>query len=184
MSGFEFLVVLLSIVFGLAGTQLLSGAMRLLNEQVIDEFRLVWAAVILLMIVINWWGFIGWGDLEVWTFGQYAFLMLWGSAHYVMAATLLPDRAGGTAPDADRARRVFLLAVLFALLLDLGEARLRGPLSSDLPYLLSMIGWCSARAARARDLPGLGRHWIAPAALRHRILRYRRSRIPPWSRTT
>ena len=143
MSGFEFLVVLLSIVFGLALTQVLSGAMRLLNEEVIDAVRLVWASTLTVMIIINWWGFIGWGDLEEWKFGQYAFLMLWASAHYAMAATLFPDRDPGRAMT-ERQRRVFLLVAISLLVLDVGEAALRGPLWSDPPYVIAMMIWVSA----------------------------------------
>jgi predicted nucleic acid-binding Zn ribbon protein len=141
MSGFEFLVVLLSIVFGLALTQLLSGAVRVLNEERVDALRLIWAGVLILMVIINWWGFIGWGDLEEWHFGQYAFLMIWASAHYAMAATLFPDRE--IAPErTERQRRTFLVTLLVTCFIDVGEAALRGPLSSDMPYLVSMIVWC------------------------------------------
>jgi hypothetical protein len=142
MSGFEFLVVLLSIVFGLALTQVLSGAMRLLNEESIDGVRLVWAGALALMLIINWWGFIDWGDLRDWRFGQYVFLMIWASAHYAMAATLFPDQAVGK-PRTERQRRVFLLALLFTLAVDVGEAALRGPVWSDTTYSISMIVWCS-----------------------------------------
>ena len=146
MSGFEFLVVLLSIVFGLALTQLLSGAMRLLNEQMIDEVRVVWAGALTLMIIINWWGFIGWSDLEDWRFGQYAFLMLWASAHYAIAAALFPDRELGEART-ERQRRIFLLTLLSTSILDLGEAAFRAPVWSDMPYLIGVIAWCSAVVA-------------------------------------
>lgn len=142
MSGFEFLVVLLSIVFGLALTQILSGAMRLLNEAAIDEVRLVWAGTLVVMIIVNWWGFIGWGDTEVWRFGQYAFLMLWASAHYAMAATLFPDRAPG-AQRTQRQKRTFLVTLFVTLLIDVGEAALRGAVWEDVPYLVSMIVWGS-----------------------------------------
>ena len=113
--------------------------MRLLNDESIDELRLVWAGIVMIMIVINWWGFIGWGDLERWQFGQYVFLIVWASAHYAAAATLFPDRAREERPE--RQRRVFLFALLFALLTDVGEAALRGPVTSDMPYLNSMCVW-------------------------------------------
>jgi len=142
MSGFEFLVVLLSIVFGLALTQLLSGAMRLLNEQAIDEVRLVWAVTLVMMIIVNWWGFIGWGDFAEWRFEQYAFLMIWASAHYAMAATLFPDRTPGE-QRTERQKRTFLITLLVTLVIDVGEAALRAPVWSDMPYLVSMIVWGS-----------------------------------------
>ena len=140
MSGFEFLVVLLSIVFGLALTQFLSGAMRLLNEESIDDVRLVWASTMTLMVVINWWGFIGWGDFEGWRFEQYTFLLLWASAHYAVAASLFPDR-DAVRSLTGRQRRVFYSVVLVTLAMDVGEAALREALANDPAYAISMLGW-------------------------------------------
>lgn len=52
MSEFEFLAVLVSIVFGLALTQLLSGAVRLFYEDRIDDVHLGWALVVAITLII------------------------------------------------------------------------------------------------------------------------------------
>ena len=51
MSEFEFVAVLLSIIFGLAITQVLAGTVRLLYGDHIDDVHLAWA----LMIIVGPW---------------------------------------------------------------------------------------------------------------------------------
>jgi membrane protease YdiL (CAAX protease family) len=53
MSEFEFLAVLLSIVFGLALTQALSGAIRLLYDDPIDDEQLAWALCIVAALMVK-----------------------------------------------------------------------------------------------------------------------------------
>ncbi len=103
MSEFEFLAVLLSIVFGLAMTQLLSGTVRLFYEDRIDDVRLAWALAVALVLIIDWWGFFQWRQVEQWRFELYAFLMVWATFHYVLAAALFPkDLAGRIEPGRER----------------------------------------------------------------------------------
>ena len=66
MSEFEYVAVLLSIVFGLAITQLLSGTVRLFFEDRVDDVRLGWALAVTLALIINWWSFFQWRDAEQW----------------------------------------------------------------------------------------------------------------------
>jgi hypothetical protein len=143
MSEFEFLAVLLSIVFGLALTQLLSGAMRLFYEERIDDVHLAWALVVALALIINWWGFFQWSDVGQWRFELYAFLMLWATTHYILAASLFPvDSASGVDPE--RQRRVFLVAFLAVLGVDAIEAGVRGVLFSPWYYLPGVASWAFA----------------------------------------
>jgi hypothetical protein len=53
MSEFEYVAVLLSIVFGLAITQLLSGTVCLFYEDRIEDVRLGWALAVTLALIIN-----------------------------------------------------------------------------------------------------------------------------------
>ena len=143
MSEFEFLAVLLSIVFGLAMTQLLSGTVRLFYEDRIDDVRLAWALAIALVLIIDWWGFFQWSDAGPWRFELYAFLMVWATFHYALAATLFPrDLAGRIEPE--RERRVFLVLLLVFIPIDIAEAGLRDDLFSPWYFLPSMASWALA----------------------------------------
>ena len=140
MSEFEFLAVLLSIVFGLAMTQLLSGTVRLFYEDCIDDVRLAWALSIALVLIIDWWSFFQWSDAGQWRFELYAFLMVWATFHYALAASLFPrDLADRIEPE--RERRVFLVVLLVFMVFDTVEAGLRDDLFSPWYFLPSMASW-------------------------------------------
>jgi hypothetical protein len=143
MSEFEFLAVLLSIVFGLAMTQLLSGTVRLFYEDRIDDVRLAWALSIAVVLIIDWWSFFQWRDAGQWRFELYAFLMVWATFHYALAATLFPrDLAGRIEPE--RERKVFLVVLLVFVPIDIAEAGLRDDLFSPWYFLPSMASWAVA----------------------------------------
>jgi len=143
MGEFEFLAVLLSIVFGLAITQLLSGIVRLFYQDRIDDVRLGWALSITIALIVNWWGFFLWSDAAEWRFELYAFLMVWAAMHYALAATLFPkDFAGRIEPE--RERKVFLLVLLVFIGIDVVEADLRNALLSPWYFLPSMASWALA----------------------------------------
>lgn len=143
MSEFEFLAVLLSIVFGLALTQLLSGAVRLFYEDRIDDVHLAWALLVALALIINWWGFFQWSGVEQWRFELYAFLMAWATSHYALAASLFPRDLTGLV-DPERERKVFLAVLLVVFAIDAIEAALRDGLFSPWYYLPGMASWAGA----------------------------------------
>ena len=143
MSEFEFIAVLLSIVFGLAITQLLSGIVRLFYQDRIDDVRLGWALAIAITLIVNWWSFFLWRDAAQWRFELYAFLMVWATIHYALAATLFPkDFAGRIEPE--RERKVFLVVLLVFIGIDVVEAGLRNALFSPWYFLPSMTSWALA----------------------------------------
>jgi hypothetical protein len=146
MSEFEYVAVLLSIVFGLAITQLLSGTVRLFYEDRIDDVRLGWALAVTLALIINWWIFFQWRNAEQWRFELYAFLMVWATFHYALAASLFPrDLAGRVEPE--RERKVFLVVLIAFIGIDTIEASLREDLFSTWYYLPSMASWALAALA-------------------------------------
>jgi hypothetical protein len=146
MSEFEFLAVLISIVFGLALTQLLSGAVRLFYEESIDDVHLAWALAVATALIINWWGFFSWRDADQWRFELYAFLMIWATFHYVAAATLFPkDFARQIRPEKERT--IFLIVFLVVIAVDVAEAGLDDSLFSPWYYLPSMASWALAALA-------------------------------------
>ena len=140
MSEFEFLAVLLSIVFGLALTQVLSGAIRLLYDDPIDDEQLAWALCVVAALVVNWWGFFRWSDTDAWTFSTYAFLMLWATTHYALAASLFPHTLGADV-EPQRAHRIFLSAFVVAMLFDVVEGVVRQDVFRTPLYLPAMAHW-------------------------------------------
>ena len=140
MTQFEFLAVLLSIVFGLALTQVLSGAIRLLYDDPIDDERLAWALCVVTALILNWWGFFRWSDTEVWTFSAYAFLMLWATAHYALAASLFPHALGAEI-DPEKGQRIFLAAFVAMILFDVVEGVVRQDVYRTPLYLPAMAHW-------------------------------------------
>ena len=140
MSEFEFVAVLVSIIFGLAITQVLTGTVRLLYGDHIDDVHLAWALMLILGLVVNWWGFFRWSDLEQWRLEIYVFLILWAIVHYATAAALFP-RNLATAVTPRRERVVFLSMLLALFAIDTAEAGVRGELSSPWFFPWTMGHW-------------------------------------------
>jgi hypothetical protein len=94
MSEFEYITVLLSIILGLAVTQLLAGFARLLR----DGRSLTpawWIFVLIAMLLLAnlqiWWVSHEWRRVEEWTFLAYAAFMILPVLMYLLAYLLLPD---------------------------------------------------------------------------------------------
>jgi hypothetical protein len=97
MAAFDYLAVLVSIILGLAITQVLQGyrGLSLARERV----RLfwptpVWSVVVLLIAVQSWWAMFGLRAVQVWTFGAFAVVLLQAVVLYMLAALVLPDVFG------------------------------------------------------------------------------------------
>ena len=102
--------------------------------------RLLWSLTLMLVLIINWWGFFVWSDTEQWQFELYTFLMTWAAAHYVLAATLYPkDFAARIEPGKER--KVFFVALLVFIAFDCVEAGLRDALFSPWYFLPTMVSW-------------------------------------------
>lgn len=124
MDAFSYLSVLLSIILGLAITQILQGyrALILTDEKVsIDWLPLVWSVLILLFVTQSWWASFGMRTHENWTFLSFSGILLQMALLYMMAAVVLPDAPQGATIDLsqhfERHRAAmfgFLLAVLIA----------------------------------------------------------------------
>jgi hypothetical protein len=92
MDAFSYLSVLLSIILGLAITEVLSRIGRLLQARA--EVRpywpaLVWAAVLLVMYVQTWWAMFGLRSVPAWTFGAFAIVLLQITLQYLLSALSL-----------------------------------------------------------------------------------------------
>lgn len=94
MSDFEYISVLLSIILGLAITQLLSGIARLIR----DGRRLApawWVMVIVATLLLAdfqvWWASFEWRHIQGWNFFNYAAFMVLPMLLYLLAYLVLPE---------------------------------------------------------------------------------------------
>ena len=97
MDAFAHLSVLISIILGLAITQLLQGfrGIVLARTQVRAYWvTLLWAVIVLVICVQSWWAMFGLRELREWTFASFAVVLLQVLALYMQAAFILPDFTG------------------------------------------------------------------------------------------
>jgi hypothetical protein len=135
MSEFEFIAVFVSIIFGLSLTQILSGAIYLAQRRELSASHAGWTLFVLYMLVINWWTFFPWSQIEQWSFDLFFMILVWALAHYVMATSLFPGRSL-EGYRFDERRRAICWAFIFAALTDIGQTAMRGALFSPWYYLV------------------------------------------------
>jgi hypothetical protein len=127
MDAFSYLSVLLSIVLGLALTQILQGyrALLLAKRQVRHSPTvLIWSGVLIAIVAQSWWASFGLRDRTHWDFVTFAILLAQMGLIYMGAAVVFPDIPASGQVDLadhwDRHRKpffAFLLAMLVASLL-------------------------------------------------------------------
>lgn len=109
MDAFEYLSVLISIVLGLALTQLLTSVGRLVQARSrVRAFwpSFAWTGTVLLILVQTWWAIFTFRDEPVWNFGEFALILAHPTLIYFLAVLVLPD--------ADREGTIDLRANYFA----------------------------------------------------------------------
>ncbi|MDP8917171.1 MAG: hypothetical protein M3M95_08225 [Pseudomonadota bacterium] len=94
MDAFEYLSVLISIVLGLALTQLLTGAARLVQAR--GRVRpywpaLLWTGGLLMILVQSWWAMFELRDHAPWTMAEFALILAHPTLLFFMSVLLLPD---------------------------------------------------------------------------------------------
>ena len=97
MDEFSYLSVLLSIILGLAITQILKGFRGLLQSRKRVRLywpALAWAGLLLLIYVQTWWAMFGLRSHHDWTFGAFAIVLLQTIVLYMLAGLVLPDFFG------------------------------------------------------------------------------------------
>jgi hypothetical protein len=102
MDEFSYLSVLLSIILGLAITQILKGFRGMLQSR--DRVRpywpaLAWAVLLLVIYVQTWWAMFGLRSHHDWTFGAFAIVLLQTIVLYMLAGLVLPDFFGDQPVD-------------------------------------------------------------------------------------
>jgi hypothetical protein len=133
MESFSYLSVLLSIILGLALTQLLQGLRGIaLHRSRVRAWWpvLAWAATLTLIFVQTWWAMFGLRRHTDWAFVQFFTVILHTVLLYMLAALLLPDFSGTEVIDLRthyfQQRRLFM-----AVLVGAGVASLMKDLVMD-----------------------------------------------------
>lgn len=98
MTAFEYLSVLLSVILGLAVTQVLQGYRGLLLARGTVEWHgpaLIWSVLVLLFATQAWWASFGLEDRREWDFATFLVILLQMALVYLLAAVVLPDVPDG-----------------------------------------------------------------------------------------
>ena len=127
----------------------MAGVMRSLYRGDHDTTHVVFAAFMFFMLILNWWTSFRWVDHEVWSIEIFIVIIVWAVSHYVAAIALYPPAATGSEQPFEYRRRWFLLAFIFAVLLDIVHTWVLGKLFDPVVYLpfvlhyivLSVIGF-------------------------------------------
>lgn len=121
MDAFSYLSVLLSIIIGLAITQVLQGyrAILLGRERVTLAWApILWSGLLILFATQAWWASFGLRKHDDWSFLSFTFVLLQMVMLYMMAAVVLPD-VGGETVDLEQhfaAHKTAFFAFMLALL--------------------------------------------------------------------
>jgi hypothetical protein len=119
MDAFSYLSVLLSIIIGLAITQVLQGYRALLlARHRVRPFAptIIWSGLILVLATQSWWSSFGLNGYRNWTFGVFGVILFQTVLLYMMAALVLPDAGLGEVIDL-RAHYEAHSGVFFGILL-------------------------------------------------------------------
>lgn len=105
MTPFEYLSVLVSIIVGLALTQLLSGAARLIQLRrrvAMDPATLLWMATLFLINIQVWWVAFERRASDQWTFFSFLLYLLIPIVLFLLSYLVLPDLGDEDRPDLRR----------------------------------------------------------------------------------
>jgi len=151
MDAFSYLSVLLSIILGLAITQVLQGYRALLlarGRVKLSASVLIWSILILLFAAQAWWASFDLRDRTQWDFLSFAVILLQMILLYMLAALVIPDVGSSGTVDliehSSKYRRAFfgfliaMLATSVAKTLILDD-RLPSPINLGFHVLLVAI---------------------------------------------
>jgi len=102
MDAFSYLSVLLSIILGLAITQVLKGFRGLMQARARLRMywpTVVWSILVLVIAVQSWWAMFGLRHHQDWTFFAFSIVLSQTIVVYLLAALVLPDFFGDEAID-------------------------------------------------------------------------------------
>ncbi len=152
MDAFNYLSVLISLILGLAITQVLKGFRGLMQSRTrLAGYwpAVVWAILVLVISVQAWWAMFGLRQVPEWTFYGFSAVLAQTIVLYLLAALVLPDFFGD-APVNLRAhyygqRRWFFALLALLIATSLGRQLILGgrlPPPADLGFhvLFAMLG--------------------------------------------
>ncbi len=149
MDAFNYLSVLLSIILGLAITQILKGVrgMVLSRERVVPYWpTFVFAALLFLIDVQVWWAYFDLRHVQQWTFPLFAVILTQTTCLYLLAALVLPDFFGEQTVDLRKHyyahHRIFFGLFIVGLIASLAKSVFReGHLPDDRVDVAFHLGW-------------------------------------------
>ena len=151
MDEFSYLSVLLSIILGLAITQVLKGfrGVVLARSRARSYWPvLAWAALLLLINVQSWWAMFDLRSVIHWTFFKFCFVLAQTITLYMLAAIVFPDFVGEKVDLKehyyDHARLFFSLLILVLLISLSKSIAFTGHLSdrTDVTFHLCFMATC------------------------------------------
>jgi hypothetical protein len=144
---FEYVVVITSIIIGLALAQLLQGLAQIIQDtrrQTVYWVHLVWVACMFLQAVFWWWWEYRYRETDTWTFQLYFFVLSYAFLVYLACALLFPRNIDdyGSFKIYFYSHRSWFFGVLAAgVLMDLADTWFKGAAyfaSLGLQYPLAM----------------------------------------------
>ena len=145
MSEFEFIAVLLSIIFGLGLANLLSGMMQAFLRRELTDTRVAWSVFVGNLLLVDWWLLFRWSDHVTWRFHEFLYLVIWATVHFLMAVSIYPYKF--LSEHSEELQRKFVIASFYTVAaLDIGENYVRGNLFEPWYYLI-LIFYLSVVAA-------------------------------------
>lgn len=134
---FQHVMVLISIIIGLAITHLLSGVVDAVDRatdedapEIFSPLGALWAGTVFFWMINFWWFQFRLLAMEdAWTLWRYLFIILYAVALYILAVTLVPrdwDAIKRYSEYFMRNRRWFFIALLLASIADVADAFLKG----------------------------------------------------------
>ncbi|MEQ1769613.1 MAG: hypothetical protein ABL879_07205 [Devosia sp.] len=124
--------IVMGIVVGLGITRLLLGLAGLVQNPKrarISPLHLLWVAYVLVELVLFWWWEFALSQITDWSFGIFAFLIIYSIALFLLAALLFPDNIGEYDGYQDfflKRRHWFFAAFGATFLLDIVDTLIKG----------------------------------------------------------
>jgi hypothetical protein len=129
---FDYVMVLVSVVIGLAMTHLMQGVVDIIQNPARMKpwwVHLCWVLLMLFTSVFFWWFEYQYHTVQQWTFGLYLLLLVYAFNVYVAAALLFPFDQGEFTSYEDyfiAKRRWFLSLFIIAQILDVIDTAMKG----------------------------------------------------------
>lgn len=132
MGIFEYISILTAIIIGLGLAQLLSGVARLIQypgKERVYWVHLFWVGYLFVNMVFWWWWEYRLGELDVWHFQNYLFVLLYAVMLYMCCALLFPTDMSAYEGYEDylmSRRRWFFCILASTFMIDMYDTWLKG----------------------------------------------------------